>query len=272
MNMPKLKLLGMASRLDAQLTREFDCRLVSSPAEAQQVMASGQDFALIVTDYSTSGPAGLALQQESRRRWPDSVGVMLVASDEFEIALAALQDGSVHRVVRKPWLTEELAAAIGEARDYHQLRINERRLREQLAGINAELDGKVQDLDEANELLEYWVEFSPAVLYSFSWDDGTLHPSYLSKNFYRLTGFERTAAVIDANFWKDLIHPGDVPRYRAALAALTGSEGHFAVLEYRVRHRDGNYLNVLDSMRAVRDSEGETIEIVGAWMDVSARA
>ena len=270
--MQKLKLLGMTSGLDAQLTREFDCRLVTSPAEAREALASGPDYALVVTDFSTSGQEGLALQKESRRRWPDSVGVMLVASDELEIAVAALQDGSVQRVVRKPWLPEELAAAIGEARDYHQLRVNERRLREQLAGINAELDGKVQDLDEANELLEYWVEFSPAVLYSFSSDDGILHPSYISKNFYRLTGFERTAAVVDANFWKDLIHPADLSRYRAALAALTGSEGHFAVLEYRVRHRDGNYLNIVDSMRAVRDGEGETIEIVGAWMDVSARA
>ena len=272
MNMQKLKLLTMASGLDAQLTREFDCLLTTSPTEARQVLASRQDFALVVTDYATSGPEGLTLQQESRRRWPDSVGVMFVASDELEMAVAALQDGSVHRVLRKPWLTEELAAALGEARDYHQLRVNERRLREQLAGINAELDAKVQDLDEANELLEYWVEFSPAVLFSFSSDDGVLHPSYISKNFYRLTGFERTAAVVDANFWKDLIHPADVARYRETLAALTGSEGHFAVLEYRVRHRDGNYLNIVDSMRAVRDGEGQTIEIVGAWMDVSARA
>ena len=271
MNVRKLKLLGMASCLDGQITREFDCQLATSPAEVRQALASEQDFALVLTDYATSGPAGLALQQESRRRWPDSVGVMLVASDELEIAVVALQNGSVHRVVRKPWLAEELTAALGEARDYHQLRINERRLREQLAGVNAELDGKVQDLDEANELLEYWVEFSPAVLYSFSSDDGVLHPSYISKNFYRLTGFERTAAVVDANFWKDLMHPADAPRYRAAVAALTGSEDHFAVLEYRVRHRDGNYLNVVDSMRAVRDGEGETIEIVGAWMDVSAR-
>ncbi len=272
MNMQKLKLLAMASSLDAHITREFDCLLATSPAEVRQALVREHEFALIVTDYATSGPEGLAVQRESRQRWPESVGVMLVASDQLEIAVAALQSGTVHRVVRKPCLAEELVAAIGEARDYHQLRVNERRLREQLAGINAELDGKVQDLDDANELLEYWVEFSPAVLYSFSSDEGVLHPSYISKNFYRLTGFERTAAVVDVNFWKDLIHPADLARYRAALAALTGTESHFAVLEYRVRHRDGNYLNVVDSMRAVRDGEGETIEIVGAWMDVSARA
>lgn len=272
MTMQKLKLLAMGSGLEAQLPAEFDCRHVSSPTEAQQVIAGGEDYALIVTDYATSGPAGLALQRDSRQRWPDSVGLMLIAKDEIEIALSALQDGSVHRVLRKPRVAEELLAAFGEARDFHLRRINERRLREQLAGVHAELDGKVHDLDEANELLEYWVEFSPAILYSFSWDDGALHPSYISKNFHRLTGFERTAAVIDASFWIDLIHRGDVPRYREALAMLTGSEGHFAVLEYRVRHRDGNYLVVLDSMRAVRDNEGQTIEIVGAWMDVSARS
>ena len=199
-------------------------------------------------------------------------GLLVAGLDAIEIALTALQDGSVYRVVRAPWQAQAVATAVSEARAYFKLRSDERRLREQLTRINTELDEKIQDLDEANELLEYWVEFSPAVLYSFSCDHGALHPSYISKNFYGLTGFERTAAVVGADFWRELIHPGDASRYREALAALTGADGNFMVVEYRLRHRDGTYLTVVDSMRAVRDGEGETIELVGAWMDVSARA
>ena len=278
MNKPRLKVLCVddhaesAALIERELAREFDCRVVSNAEQALQTLADEAGFAVVVTDYLMPGRNGVELLREVRRDWPDTVGVMVTAMDELDIAIAALHDGCVYRFVRKPWAADELVLAVREAHTYHDLVINERKLREQLARINAELDEKVHDLDEANELLEYWVEFSPAVLYSFSCDDGALHPSYISKNFYRLTGFERTAAVVDARFWQDLLHPGDMTRYRETLAGMTGAESTFAVLEYRVRHRDGNYITVTDSLRAVRDANGDTIEIVGAWMDVSSRA
>jgi len=261
----------MAVRIETQLRQDFDCRLTANADEARAMLAAESDYGLLVTDYSACDPDALTLQQERRRRWPDTLGIMLVAHDAVEIALTALQEGSVYRVVRLPVQPEALAATVSEARACCERRGDERHLREQLARINADLDAKIQDLDEANELLEYWVEFSPAVLYSFSCDHGALHPSYISKNFYRLTGYERTAAVVDANFWHELIHPGDASRYRAALAAVSGVDSNATVVEYRVRHRDGTYFNILDSMRAVRDGDGETIEVVGAWLDVSAR-
>ena len=144
-------------------------------------------------------------------------------------------------------------------------------MRGQLASINAELDERVQELDEANELLEYWVEFSPAVLYSYSFDAGELRPSYISKNFHRLLGFERTEAVIDPEFWRNRIHPDDCPAFLETIGGLLQSELPHAVFEYRVQHKAGNYVTVLDSVRAVHDAEGTTIELVGAWTDISAR-
>ena len=261
-----------AGLVDSQLRPEFDCRVMATTAQALEMLTVEADYALLLTDQSAGTEPAIELQRERQRRSPATVGMMFVAHDAIEIALTALQDGSVYRVVRAPWQAQAVATAVSEARAYFKLRSDERRLREQLTRINTELDEKIQDLDEANELLEYWVEFSPAVLYSFSCDHGALHPSYISKNFYGLTGFERTAAVVGADFWRELIHPGDASRYREALAALTGADGNFMVVEYRLRHRDGTYLTVVDSMRAVRDGEGETIELVGAWMDVSARA
>ena len=277
MKQTKPKALGvalspaLAAEVHALLRQDFDYQLLADVSEAQTLLDGDGGYALLITDDSLAGSAGIGLQRERQRRWPDTVGVMCIAHDALETALGALQDGSVYRVVRTPWQPQSLATTLAEARAYFEARADERRLREQLARINAELDEKIQDLDEANELLEYWVEFSPAVLYSFSCDHGALHPSYVSKNFFRLTGYERTAAVVDANFWQELIHPGDTPRYRELLLALTGADRGFAVAEYRVRHRDGTYLTVIDSIRAVRDGDGDTIELVGAWLDVSAR-
>ena len=264
---------GLATEVAALLAPDFDAVPLPSVGDARTALNDDADFALLITDASQHAAAEcLELQRLRQTRRPDTVGIMVVAENALETALAALQDGSVYRVIRSPWQSQTLATTLAEARAYFDMREDERRLREQLARINSELDEKIQDLDEAKELLEYWVEFSPAVLYSLSCDDGQLHPSYISKNFHRLTGFERTAAVVDAGFWRELVHPGDAQRYRDALSALTLGEDNFAVVEYRVRHRDGNYLTVVDSMRAVRDGDGNTIEAVGAWMDVRARA
>ena len=121
--------------------------------------------------------------------------------------------------------------AVTEAADYFRLVRSERALREQLARTNAELDEKVQDLGEAYELLKYWLEFSSAVPYSNSYEDGVLRPSYISKNFHNLTGFERTAAVIEPEFWGDLIHPDNRTVYRSIIDSLLAGEETHAVFE-----------------------------------------
>lgn len=277
MAMNDLKVLCVDDRADASsslqqhLSPHFDCTVVSNADEALQSLADKGPFAVVITDHIATDTNGGILLHTIKQRWPDTIGVMVTAIDRLDAAIAALHNGNVYRFVRTPWKPEEIVHAVQEAAEYFRLIQNERMLREQLARTNAELDEKVQDLDEANELLEYWVEFSPAVLYSTSCDHGVLHPSYISKNFYRLTGFERTAAVIDPSFWSDLIHPDDRAHYHEVLSELISADDMHAVLEYRVRHRDGNYLTVVDSIRAVRDGEGETIELVGAWMNVSAR-
>ncbi len=274
----EIKVLCVDDQVDAMslmqkhLEGHFDCVYVDGPLAALDALEQSGPYAVVVTDFIMPDMDGVELLQVVKQRWPDSVGVMVTAMDDQDVAIAALHEGKVHRFVRKPWEADDLVRAVTEAVGYFRLVQNERALREQLARTNAELDEKVQDLDEANELLEYWVEFSPAVLYSCSCDDGLLRPSYISKNFHRLTGFERTAAIIDPGFWSELVHADDRTTFDEAIAALVGGDLTHAVLEYRVRHRDGNYLTVVDSLRAVHDGNGVTIELVGAWLDVSARA
>ena len=273
-----IKVLCVDDQVDAMSLMErhlgayFDCTFTDSPMAALEALEQSGPYAVVVTDFIMPDMDGVELLQIVKQRWPDSIGVMVTAMDDQDVAIAALHDGKVHRFVRKPWEPDEIVRAVTEAAGYFRLVQNERALREQLARTNAELDEKVQDLDEANELLEYWVEFSPAVLYSSSCEDGRLRPSYISKNFHRLTGFERTAAIIDPQFWSGLVHPDDTKDYDDTIAELVGGDGTHVVVEYRVRHRDGNYLTVIDSIRAVHDADGKTIELVGAWLDVSARS
>ena len=161
--------------------------------------------------------------------------------------------------------------AIADALDLNHLITSERRLRNELAKANEELDTKVTELDEKNQLLEYWVEFSPAVLYSFTFEGDKLRPSYVSKNFARLTGHERTAIIVDPGFWAENVHPDDRATFDAAIAELFDSAEADQTIEYRFKHKSGEYRNVVDSMRVIRNVDGRPLEIVGAWLDLSLR-
>ncbi len=277
MNTPAPRILCVDDQAEASsllvrhLGAEFACTVARDADDALGVLEREGPFAVVVSDFVMPGTNGVELFKRIKARWPDTVRVMVTALDDLDVAIAALHDGSVYRFVRKPWQQDEILHAVREAADYHHLIVSERRLREQLARTNAELDERLRDLDEANELLEYWVEFSPAVLYSFSFEDGVLRASYISKNFARLSGYERTTAVIDADFWPGLIEPAERARYQQCLDDLASGERSHAVLEYRIRHRAGTTLTIVDSLRAVHDGDGRTIELVGAWMDVTAR-
>ncbi|MCX5893205.1 MAG: HD-GYP domain-containing protein, partial [Deltaproteobacteria bacterium] len=41
--------------------------------------------------------------------------------------------------------------------------------------------------------------------------------------------------------------------------------------EYRFRHKDGTYRWMRDDQRLVRDSEGNPLEVVGSWLDITER-
>ena len=42
-------------------------------------------------------------------------------------------------------------------------------------------------------------------------------------------------------------------------------------IEYRFRHRDGHYIWIQDTFRVMRDEQGNPLEIVGSWADISGR-
>lgn len=277
MNQPPIRILCVDDEQDASkllerhLSRDYECVTVESASAAIEALENNGQFAVVVSDYLMPNTDGVELFQRIKARWPLTARVMVTADEHFDIAVAALNDANVYRFVRKPWQASEIRQAVDDAVQYFRLTLSEQKLRDELARTNYELDQRLVDLDEANELLEYWVEFSPAVLYSFSLENDRLRASYISKNFTRLSGYERTEAVIDADFWSELIIADDRAKYQKVLSELCSGALNHAVLEYTVTHRTGDKVRVVDSLKPVHDGDGNTVEIVGAWLDVSAR-
>jgi PAS domain S-box-containing protein len=108
---------------------------------------------------------------------------------------------------------------------------------------------------------------SPAVIYSFKASDD-FAPILVSDNIETLFGYAPRDYLDDPNFWRDHVHPEDLPRIEAEIGDLFVNNKHS--LEYRFRRKNGTYCWVSDEQHLVRD-KGEPVEIVGSWSDISAR-
>lgn len=71
--------------------------------------------------------------------------------------------------------------------------------------------------------------------------------------------------------WSERIHPEDVERVMEAVRAhFEGNTPVFAA-EYRVRHRDGHWVWILDRGLARRDAQGHVVRMAGSETDITVR-
>jgi PAS domain S-box-containing protein len=86
-----------------------------------------------------------------------------------------------------------------------------------------------------------------------------------------ILGFRPDEVPQDGAWWRARIHPQD------ALKAVPLSDPQlrdavpYWVVEYRMQHRDGRYIEVVNRSRVVFDQGGRPVRVVGGWDDVSER-
>lgn len=86
-----------------------------------------------------------------------------------------------------------------------------------------------------------------------------------------LLGYNSSTATGDIGFWQKQIHPQDRARTAISIRDALAAESDHWTGEYRFRHFDGSYLDLLERALIVRDSGGAAIRFVGSLMDITAR-
>jgi PAS domain S-box-containing protein len=116
--------------------------------------------------------------------------------------------------------------------------------------------------------LEHLLEASPVAIYRCE-PGGNYPATFISDNVERQLGYESHEFTDDPQFWASHIHPDDAPRVMANLSNLFEKDHH--VHEYRFFHKDGTYRWMHDETRLVRDVDGNPVDVIGSWIDITER-
>ena len=115
--------------------------------------------------------------------------------------------------------------------------------------------------------LQAFVAASPAVIYTTTQTSDGYACRFVSESLKSVTGYHSWEMRNDPKFWAKHVHPEDAPRVFAEIERLIGQGG--GTVEYRFRHRRGDYLWIQDTFKVSPDREGKPKEIVGSWADIS---
>lgn len=122
-------------------------------------------------------------------------------------------------------------------------------------------------LEATQNRLEYLLTANPAVIYSFVLTNSDHTLTFISRNIGNLTGFEPDEFLLDPALWERAIHPEDYRQTTFWVEAL--HEHGQLTLEYRFRHKNGQYIWLRDQMRLSCAGPDGVEEVVGFLNDIS---
>ncbi|MBK8417965.1 PAS domain S-box protein [Candidatus Villigracilis saccharophilus] len=116
--------------------------------------------------------------------------------------------------------------------------------------------------------LDELVTRSPTIIYAARLE-GSYPTTFITENIYDQLGYPSEQIINDPDFLLNHIHPQDAERFSSEMEDVF--KGQRLVLEYRVRHRNGEYRWMRDAVRLIRSPNGQPIEIIGSWIDITDR-
>lgn len=142
---------------------------------------------------------------------------------------------------------------------------------QRMIGICADITDRKQaeeELREKQHAYELVVAGAEAAVWDWDVPAGRVRFSPRWKELRGLSNEELSDRVEE---WSERIHPDDYERVTAAVRAHFEGRTPVFAEEYRIRHKDGHWLWILDRGLAGRDAKGRIVRMAGSETDITAR-
>ncbi|MEQ1529946.1 MAG: EAL domain-containing protein, partial [Methylococcales bacterium] len=118
----------------------------------------------------------------------------------------------------------------------------------------------------STDRLALMIATSPTILFAMQIKDNQLLANWVSDNITRITGYSLQEAL-QPSWWVQHLYQEDRDRVLQESQALF--TGHRFTYEYRFAHKDGSLLWIRDEQHQILDAQGQLVEILAAWTDIS---
>jgi response regulator RpfG family c-di-GMP phosphodiesterase len=106
--------------LERVFRKTFEFSGCTDPLEAEEICMS-REFDLLIVDQRMPELVGTELLRRVSGRQPKSCRVLLTGYSDLEAAISAINDGRVHRYVRKPFNEQELLGHVHKLTEHLML-------------------------------------------------------------------------------------------------------------------------------------------------------
>jgi PAS domain S-box-containing protein len=94
---------------------------------------------------------------------------------------------------------------------------------------------------------------------------------FRSEGLEQVVGFKSGEIPAAPLWWQKRIHPEDYAGHMQHLDEVLSSTDDTYRSEYRVQHRDGQWVHILDRSYVIRDDSGKPVRLIGSCNDISDR-
>ncbi len=94
---------------------------------------------------------------------------------------------------------------------------------------------------------------------------------YYSPNWKKILGYKNNELPNDFSVWEKFTHPKDVKRSWKMLTEVINKKKDRFEMEFKMKHKDGHWVDILSRADAVFDEAGKAIRIVGTHIDITER-
>ncbi len=157
---------------------------------------------------------------------------------------------------------------VGFATDLRDRKRAQEELQRSYDELERHVEERTAELKEARARLQYLLTVTPGIIYT-NQATGSYRCTFVSQNVDPVMGFSEWEMLEDHEFWPKRLHPDDSQRVFEEMGPLVAQGG--GAIEYRFRHRDGQYVWIQDTFKVVNDEAGNPLEIVGSWADITHR-
>ncbi|HEY6871889.1 MAG TPA: response regulator [Geobacteraceae bacterium] len=121
------------------LDSDYDVITAASGEEGLAALAGDTPVQIVMSDYRMPGMNGVDFLREVRRRWPETVRIVLSGYADIAAVISAVNEGEIYHFIAKPWNDDDLRVTMANAVErFHcnEIRVD---LAQQLKAKNDEL-------------------------------------------------------------------------------------------------------------------------------------